>query len=151
MDFNVDTDILNWKIETIISVNHEMNEKFYKDVFVSVTCSGTASLEISKRMIPQIVLYKLNFLTFFIFSFLIKIRYANILNILNNSMIIKEVVNRDLNKKNLLKAFDKLLNDNNFRDTQIYNIKKSLPEIQSFNNPYEICEKRINKIISTTI
>ena len=140
----------DWKIKTIISVNHKRNEKLFKDVFVSVTCSGTASLEISKRMIPQIVLYKLNFLTFFIFSFLINIRYANILNILNNKMIIKEVVNQDLNKKNLLTAFDTLLNDKKFRDNQIFLVQKSLSQIQSPTNPYDICEKRITEIISTT-
>ena len=60
----------NWKLETIISVSNEKNEKLYDDVFISVTCSGTASLEISKRMIPQIVIYKLNLITFFVFSFL---------------------------------------------------------------------------------
>ena len=91
----------------------------YKTVFVSVTCSGTASLEISKRMIPQIVIYKLNLITFFIFSFLIKIRFANILNILNNKMIITEVVNNKLNKKNLIFAFNKLISDQSFRDNQI--------------------------------
>jgi len=140
----------DWKIKTIISLNHKRNEKLFKDVFVSVTCSGTASLEISKRMIPQIVLYKLNFLTFFIFSFLINIRYASILNILNNKMIIKEVVNQDLNKKNLLTAFDTLLNDKKFRDNQIFLVQKSLSQIQSPTNPYDICEKRITEIISTT-
>jgi len=140
----------DWKIETIISVNNEINEKLYKKVFISVTCSGTASLEISKRLIPQIVLYKLNFLTYFIFSFLISIRFANILNILSKKMIIKEVINRNLNKKNLLEAFDILLNDQNFRDKQILEIQKYLPEIQSKINPYDVCEKRIIEIISTT-
>jgi lipid-A-disaccharide synthase len=139
-----------WKIDTIISVDNENNEKLYKEVFVSVTCSGTASLEISKRKIPQIVFYKLNFLTYFIFSFLVSVRFANILNILSNKMIIKEVVNRNLNKKNLLEAFDILLNDRNFRDKQIIEIQKYLPEIQSKTNPYDLCEKRINEIISTT-
>jgi len=139
-----------WKIKTIISFNNEKNEKFYKNVFVSVTCSGTASLEISKRMIPQIVIYKLNFLTYFIFSFLVNTRFANILNILSNKMIIKEVVNKNLNKKNLLEAFESLLKDQNFRDQQILEVKKYLPEIQSNTNPYDICEKRITEIISTT-
>jgi lipid-A-disaccharide synthase len=140
-----------WKIDTIISVDNENNEKLYKEVFISVTCSGTASLEISKRMIPQIVFYKLNFLTYFIFSFLVNIKFANILNILSNKMIIKEVVNKNLNKKNLLEAFDILLNDQNFRDKQILEIQKYLPEIQSKINPYDVCEKRIIEIISTTI
>ena len=107
-------------------------------------------MEISKRMIPQIIIYKLNFLTYFIFSFLVNIRFANILNILSNKMIIKEVVNRNLNKKNLLEAFDILLNDQNFRDKQILEVQKYLPEIQNKNDPYEICEKRITEIISTT-
>jgi lipid-A-disaccharide synthase len=140
----------NWKIETIISISNEKNEKLYKNVFISVTCSGTASLEISKRLIPQIVFYKLNFLTYFIFSFLVSVRFANILNILSNKMIIKEIVNRNLNKKSLLKAFDILLNDQNFRDQQISDIQKYLAEIQNKNNPYDICEKRITEIISTT-
>ena len=140
----------NWKIKTIISVNNENNEKLYKDVFISVTCSGTASLEISKRLIPQIVFYKLNFLTYLIFSFLVTVKFANILNILSNKMIIKEVVNRNLNKKNLLESFDILLNDQSFRDKQILEIQKYLPEIQSKANPYDVCEKRINEIISTT-
>ena len=141
----------DWKIKTIISTSNEKNEKLYKNVFVSVTCSGTASLEISKRMIPQMVFYKLNFLTYYIFSFLVNVRFANILNILSNKMIIKEVVNRNLNKKNLLMSFDILLNDQSFRDRQILEIQKYLPEIQSKTNPYDICEKRITEIISTTI
>ena len=65
-------------------------------------------------------------------------------------MIIKEVINRNLNKQNLLKAFDILLNDQNLRDKQILNIRKCLPEIQSETNPYDVCEKRIIEIISTT-
>ena len=141
----------NWKIKLIISDDFNENENFYKKVFVSVTCSGTASLEISKRMIPQIVIYKLNLITFFIFSFLINIRFANILNILNNKMIITEVVNNKLNKKNLIFAFNKLISDQSFRDNQIKSVKESIFEIDSLSNPYEICEKRVTDIISKAI
>ena len=140
----------NWEVETIISDNSKINEDLYKKVFISVTCSGTASLEIAKRLIPQIILYKLNFFTFFIFSFLIKIRYANIINILNNKMIIKEVINQDLSKDNLLSAFNTLLNDKKFRDDQIINVKKNLSEFDTSLNPYDVSVKRIKEIISTT-
>ena len=63
-------------------------------------------------------------------------------------MIIKEVVNKDLNKENLLSAFKLLLNDKKFRDKQIFEVKQVLYQIQSSKNPYEICEKRITEIIS---
>ena len=138
-------------MKTIISDDINENENWYKKVFVSVTCSGTASLEISKRMIPQIVIYKLNLVTYFIFSFLINIRFANILNILNKKMIITEIVNNNLNKKNLLFAFNQLIYDKSFRDNQIENVKKSIIELDSFSNPYEICEKRVTDIISKAI
>ena len=141
----------DWKINTLVSDDIKANENIYNEVFVSVTCSGTASLEVSKRMIPQIVIYKLNLITFFLFSFLIKIRFANILNILNKKMIITEVVNNNLNKKNLLVAFEKLIFDKSYRETQIANVKVSLVEIDSNANPYDICEERIIKIISKAI
>ena len=37
----------------------------------------------------------------------------------------------------------------NFRDQQILEVQRCLPEIQSKINPYDICEKRIMEIIST--
>ena len=42
------------------------------------------------------------------------------------------------------------VNDQNFRDQQILKVKEYLPEIQNKINPYDICEKRITEIISTT-
>ena len=141
----------NWKINILVSDDIKKNENLYNQVFASVTCSGTASLEISKRMIPQIIIYKLNFITFFLFSFLVKIRFANILNIFNNKMIITEVVNNNLNRNNLLKAFNQLIHDKSFREKQISNVKKSIVEIDSNSNPYEVCEERIIKIISKAI
>ena len=54
--------------------------------------------------IPIIVIYKLNFFTEFIASFLVKIKFANILNILENKMIIPEITNSNLKKKRFYKA-----------------------------------------------
>ena len=66
-------------------------------------------------------------------------------------MIITEVVNNNLNRKNLLKAFNQLIRDKSFREKQISDVKKSIVEINNNSNPYEICEKRIIKIISKAI
>ncbi len=63
-------------------------------------------------------------------------------------MIIKELVNNQLTKRNLILSFNELLNDKMFRKNQIANIKKNLFEIESSYNPYDICEKRIIELIS---
>ena len=60
-------------------------------------------------------------------------------------------MNNNLNRTNLLKAFNQLIHDKSFREKQIANVKKSIVEIDSSSNPYEICEERILKIISKAI
>ena len=40
--------------------DQEKIEDYFREVYASVTCSGTASLEMAKRMIPQLVIYKFN-------------------------------------------------------------------------------------------
>ena len=64
-----------------------------------------------KRNIPQLVIYKLNYFTELIARLFIKIKFANILNILwQNKMIIPEITNSNLNPKNIfIKQFKNLI------------------------------------------
>ncbi len=137
----------NWRVETVISNDIDKFDIFYDDVFISVTCSGTASLEIAKRNIPQIVIYKLNFFSEFILRFFVKIRFACILNIISKKMIIPEVVNSQLTNKKLLSTFQKLFTNEDFRKKQIDNVNFYLPMIESNKSPYVISAKRIESLI----
>jgi Lipid A disaccharide synthetase len=136
-----------WNTETIISNDIDNFDYYYDDVFISVTCSGTASLEIAKRNIPQIVIYKLNFLTELIFSFIVKVRKACLLNIISNKIIIPEVVNSNLSKKNLIHLFEKLLKDENYRNNQIKNVNNHITEFESKESPFDISAKRIMDLL----
>ena len=51
-----------------------------KSVF-AISKSGTVSLEISNKKIPSIIIYKMNFLNYFLVKLLVKIKFANIINI----------------------------------------------------------------------
>jgi len=133
----------NWKTKTFICDNIDKFDEYYDDVFISLTCSGTASLEIAKRNIPQIVIYKLNFFTEIILKYFVNVKYACLLNIVSKKMIIPEIVNSNLSKRNLLTKFDKLFNDEEYRKLQIENINYYLPNIVSKKSPYEISVERI--------
>ena len=136
-----------WNTETLISNNFENFDIYYDDVFVSVTCSGTASLEIAKRNIPQIVIYKLNYLTELLLSFIVNVRKACLLNIISNKEIIPELVNSNLTKSNLLNSFEKLLNDKSFRSDQIRDINNHITEIVSNESPFEISARRLKELL----
>ena len=136
-----------WKTKTTISNDISNFDKYFDEVFVSVTCSGTATLEIAKRNIPQIIIYKLNYLTELILKLFVKVKRACILNIVSNEIIIPEIVNSNLTKNNIINSFKKLIDDKQFRDNQIININKNLFKIESDISPYEISAKRINSLI----
>ena len=136
-----------WKTETFISDEIDKFDGYYDNVFISITCSGTASLEIAKRNIPQIVIYKLNFTTELILRLFVKVKNACLLNIISNKMIIPEIINSNLTKKNLVNSFDKLLNDKNFRDKQINKVNYYLSNIESNQSPFDISAKRIMSLI----
>ena len=87
-----------WKTETIVSTDMSKFDEYYEDVYISITCSCTA-LEIAKRNIPQIVIYKLNYFTEILIKPFVRVKFANLINIISNQMIIPEVVNSNLNEK----------------------------------------------------
>ena len=137
-----------WKTETIISTDIDKFDYYYDDVFLSITCSGTATLEIAKRNIPQIIIYKLNYFTELLFKPFIKVKYANLINIISNKMIIPEVINSNLNKKKLLNTFLSLLNSTTDQEKQIKNINVYLKEIEKEYSPYKLSVDRINELIN---
>ena len=140
----IDEYVSNWNIETIVTSNLTEINKHYNYTTHALVCSGTASLEIAKRNIPQIVIYKLNYLTEIICKLFIKIRFANILNIVENKIIIPEIINSNLNKDSFLKEFIKLINSENDNQTQIENVKKTLINFDVGSPPYEVAANRIN-------
>ncbi len=137
-----------WKTETIISTDMSKFDEYYNDVYISITCSGTASLEIAKRNIPQIVIYKLNYFTEILIKPFVRVKYANLINIISNQMIIPEVVNSNLNEKKLLNIFLNLFSDRKKQETQINSINMYLKEIVNDFSPYDVSANRINKLIN---
>ena len=73
----------------VISDENIKSQILSSSVF-AVSKSGTVSLEICNAKVPSIIIYKMNFINFMIVKFLVKIKYANIINIINNKEVIPE-------------------------------------------------------------
>ena len=138
-----------WKVNVIITTNLNDIDLLFSSTSSALVCSGTASLEIAKRNIPQLVIYKLNFLTELIGKLIIKVKYANLLNIVSNKMIIPEIKNSDLNPKDFIIKFKQLiLNKNNINQKQIEEVNTVLELFKSSLPPYVIAAKRINHYLN---
>ena len=53
--------------------------------------------------IPSIIIYKINMINFFIMKNLVKVKFANIINIINRKEIIPELLQGECNAKEIFK------------------------------------------------
>ncbi len=87
----------------------------------AVAKSGTVSLEICNAKVPSVIIYKMNFLNFFIIKMLVKVKFANIVNIAANKEIIPELLQSKCNPNNIYNTVDKLLNNHDELERQKLN------------------------------
>ena len=76
----------------------------------ALVTSGTASLETALFKVPQVVCYKTNWLTYLVAKNLITINYLSLVNILLKKESVRELIQYELNKKNLKAELDLILN-----------------------------------------
>jgi lipid-A-disaccharide synthase len=102
-----------------------------KNSTFAVAKSGTVSLEICNASIPSIIIYKINMINYFLMRSLVKVRFANIINIINNKEIIPELLQKECNPKEIFNSVNYFLNHPDLIKSQLENIKKTLNEIKS--------------------
>ena len=82
----------------------------------AVVTSGTATLETALLNIPEVVVYKTNPVTFFIGSFLVKIKFFSLVNLILDKEAVKELLQENLTD-DIRKELDKILFDPDYRNT----------------------------------
>ena len=101
-----------------------------KSIFAIVK-SGTVSLEVCKYSIPSIIIYKMNFLNFFIARLFLKIKFANMINIINDKEIIPELLQKECNSDEIYKTVNYLLKNQEIINEQLYHVNKTIKELTS--------------------
>lgn len=78
---------------------------------IALAASGTVSLELAYAGVPQIIAYKLSKITYFLAKWLVKSKYASLVNILENQMVVPEYLQNVCNTDFLAAELDRILND----------------------------------------
>ena len=114
----------------VISDENIKSQILLNSVF-AVSKSGTVSLEICNSDVPSIIIYKMNFLNFIIIKFLVKIKFANIINIINNREVIPALLQKECNAKEIFRSVVYFLKNPDLAKKQLSDCKKTLDEIRS--------------------
>lgn len=92
----------------------------------ALVTSGTATLETALFGVPEIVCYKAGNVSYEIGKRLIKIKFISLVNLIMNREVVKELIQLELNEKNLVAELNKLLNEEKY----IAAMKKDFAELK---------------------
>ena len=99
--------------------NEKIKSHILKSSIFAIAKSGTISLEICNARIPSVIIYKMGIVNFFIVKMLVKVKFANIINIAGDEEIIPELLQSKCSPKNIYNIVNKLLNDKDALNKQI--------------------------------
>jgi len=122
--------ISNLQNVEVISDENIKRQILDKSTF-AVSKSGTVSLEICNAKVPSLIIYKMNFINYLIVKLLVKIKYANIINIINNKEIIPELIQKECNAKEIYNSVVYFLKNPEMMRQQVNNCEKTLSQIRS--------------------
>ena len=114
----------------IISDDKIKSAVIKKSIF-AVVKSGTVSLEVCKVGIPSIIIYRMNFLNFLIAKMFLKIRFVNMINIINNKEILPELIQKDCNANEIFKTVYYFLKKPDLINNQLIHVKKTINDLTS--------------------
>ena len=138
------------KIENIdvISDDNIKSEILSSSIF-AVCKSGTVSLQVCSANVPSIIIYKLNIINFMIFKFLVNVKFANIINIINNKEVIPELLQKECNANEIFKSVNYLLKKPDLIKKQLEDCNKTLEGIRSKSSSSLEASVILNKYLIT--
>ena len=114
----------------IVSEENIKSEILSKSIF-AVSKSGTVSLQICNFNVPSIIIYKLSFINFMIFKMLVNVKFANIINIINNREVIPELLQKECNADEIYRSVIYFLKNPELMKKQVRECSKTLEGIRS--------------------
>jgi len=111
--------------------DEDIKDQVLSNSIFAVSKSGTISLQISSANIPSIIIYKLGFINFMIFKLLVNVRFANIINIINDKEVIPELLQKECSAEEIYKTVIYFLKNPELIEKQLIDCKKTLEGIKS--------------------
>ena len=131
----------------IITDDYEKYSLFKKADF-ACAASGTVTLELGLTETPTIVIYKMDKLTWFFISKMVKVKFVSLVNLILGRESSKELLQDNFNKENLINELSKLLSDEKGQKKQINDLKEFNAIMnQNIDNPSENASKIIKRLL----
>ncbi len=122
----IETLIKDARIPVKIVTTVEEKWQAFMQSSIALAASGTVSLELAYAGVPQVIAYKVSRLTYWIAKCLVKTKYASLVNILNNEMVVPEYLQNQCNAAFLSKQLDAILTDSKYQKQMRQKYKEAI-------------------------
>ena len=90
----------------------------------ALVTSGTATLETALFQVPQVVCYKGNEISYQIAKRLVNIKYISLVNLIMDKEVVKELIQHEMNRPNLISELKKILPGSVQRETLLHDYQQ---------------------------
>ena len=128
------------------------NEKYslFKNSDFACAASGTVSLELGLTDTPTIVIYKMDKMTWFFVSKMVKVKFVSLVNLILERESSKELLQDRYTKENLINELNKLLLNEKIQKKQIEDLKEFNTIMnKDIDDPSENATRIIKKILES--
>jgi lipid-A-disaccharide synthase len=92
--------------------------------YAAMVTSGTATLETALFEVPEVVCYKGSSFSYEIGKRLVKVPFISLVNLIMGGMVVKELIQYDMNEHTLKRELQKLLHNEQYRHEMIQHYKE---------------------------
>ena len=96
-----------------IKIVYDKTYNLLKRSTAAIVTSGTATLETALFNVPQIVCYKSSLFSYLVGKLFIKLKFISLVNIIMEREVVKELIQKDCSKNNIVYELSKLLKRQN--------------------------------------
>jgi lipid-A-disaccharide synthase len=93
---------------------------------LAIVASGTATLEMALKGIPQVVAYKTSWISYFIAKSLIRVKFISLVNLILKKNAVSELIQHHCKPKYLSRELTKLVNNPRSQDDICMDLKSKL-------------------------
>ena len=109
-----------------IKIVYDKTYNILKRSTAAIVTSGTATLETALFNVPQIVCYKSSLFSYLVGKIFIKLKFISLVNIIMEKEVVKELIQNDCTKRNIVYELSQLLKNEN-----ILRVKKEYEKLRS--------------------
>jgi len=102
-----------------VKIVKEKTYSLLKLAKAALVTSGTATLETALFRVPEVVCYKGSYISYQIAKRVIKVNYISLVNLIMDDLVVKELIQSELNEDLLKNELGKLLHDDEYRSSML--------------------------------